>query len=127
MYLEAVTMIMKKEWTRLPFLGDGQDLIRDPADRRVRNLYAVNIPNVHFDISGGHTLGVHRQNLFFDVLTDTGLILFQKLRLKFALAVTRDGYFRIAKTGAQRLAAVTVSAVFSVLVFVVVQFGMSMI
>ena len=41
----------------LPLVGDGQNLVRDPADRAVRDRYAVNILNMGFNIAGGHALG----------------------------------------------------------------------
>ena len=72
------------------------------------------------DISSGHPLGIHRQNLFLDVLTDAGLVLFQHLRLKLAFPVPGYGYFYIAKARTQRLTAVSIAAVIRVLIFVVI-------
>ena len=76
--------------------------------------------DMRLDIRGGHALGVHGQDLFFDVLTDAGLVLFQDLRLKFALAIPRYGYLYITETGTQVFAAVTIAAVVGFLVLVVI-------
>lgn len=42
-------------------------------------------------IAGGHALGIHGQNLFFNILADAGLILFysdsQNVRQSFTLVV----------------------------------------
>ena len=76
---------------------------------------------MRFDITRGHALGVHRQDLFLNVLTDTGLVLLQDLGLKFAFPITRYGHFHIAKAGPQCFAAVTVAAVVRVLIFVVIK------
>ena len=75
---------------------------------------------MHFDIPGGHTLGIHRQKFFLDVLADAGLVLFEHLGLKFPFPVTGDRNFHITEAGAQGLAAVVIVAVECVLVFVVV-------
>ena len=104
----------------LPFFCDRKNLIRNPADGAVRDGNTVDILNVGFNISSRHTLSIHRQNLFLNVLTDAGLVLFQHLRFKFALPVTGNRHIHIAKAGMQRLAAVTVTAVICVLVFVVI-------
>ena len=104
----------------LPFLCDRQNLIRNAAYRRIRDIYAVNILDMCFDIAGCHALGIHRQNLLLDILTDTGLILFQQLRLKFTLAIPRNCYFYIAETGAKCLTAVAIAAVFGIFVAIIV-------
>ena len=72
------------------------------------------------NISGGHPLGIHRQDLFLNILADAGLVLFQHLGIEFPLAISRDRYFHIPKAGAQRFAAVAVAAVICVLVLVVI-------
>ena len=72
------------------------------------------------DIASGHALGVHGKDFFLNVLDDTGLVLFQHLRLKVPLPVSRDRYLHISKAGVQPLAAVAVTAVICVLVLVVV-------
>lgn len=40
----------------LPLFGDGQNLVRDSADRAVRDRNAVDVLNVSFNVAGGHTL-----------------------------------------------------------------------
>ena len=75
---------------------------------------------MRFDITRGHALGVHGQNLFLNILADAGLVLLQDLGLKFFFPITRYGHFHIAKAGPQCFAAVTVAAVVRVLVFVVI-------
>ena len=100
----------------LPLFGHRQDLVRNPADRAVRDRNTVNILNMGLNISGGHPLGIHRQDLFLNILADAGLVLFQHLRLKLAFPVPRHGYFYIAKARAKRLAAVPIAAVIRVLV-----------
>lgn len=75
---------------------------------------------MRFDVTRGHALGVHGQNLFLNILTDTDLVLLQDLGLKFAFPITRYRHFHIAKAGPQCFAAVTVAAVVRVLIFVVI-------
>ena len=75
---------------------------------------------MRFDVRRRHSLGVHRQYLLFDILTDTGLVLFQKLRLEFSLPVPGHGYLYFSEAGFQPLAAVAVPAVVRFLVPVVV-------
>ena len=104
----------------LPLFSNGQDLVRDPADRAVRNGNTVDIPNMGLNIAGGHALGVHGQDFLLNVLTDTGLVLFQYLGLEVPLSISRNRYFHISKAGAQRFAAVAVAAVIRVFVPVVV-------
>lgn len=72
----------------LPFFCHRQDLIRDPAYRSVRHRQPVDILNMRLDVAGRHAFRIHGQNLLFDILTDAGLVLFQKLRFKFAFPVT---------------------------------------
>ena len=72
------------------------------------------------NISGGHPLGIHRQDLFLDILADAGLVLFQHLRLKLAFPVPGHGYFHVAKAHTQRLTAVPIAAVIRVLIFIVI-------
>ena len=79
--------------------------------RGIRDIYAVDILNMRFNVTGGHVFGVHGQNLLLDVLADAGLIFPQHLGVKFALAIPRHRYLYIAKTGAQGFAAVPVPAV----------------
>ena len=59
-------------------------------------------------------------NLLLNVLVDAGLVLLQKLRLEFSLAVTGYSYLHIPEAGAQRFAAVSVPAIVCVFVLVVV-------
>ena len=94
----------------------GRIFVRNTAYGRVGHLYAVDIPNMGLNIRRGHALGVHGQNLFFDVLTDAGLVFPQHLRLKLPLSVPQNRHLHIAKAGAQRFAAVPVPAVVRVLV-----------
>ena len=108
------------QWSLLPFFRDGQDLVYDPADGGIRDLHAVDVTNMGLYVSGSHALGVHRQNLFFYVLTDAGLVFLEHLRLEFALAITGYGNIHIPEAGAQRLAAMAISAVVRVLAAVVI-------
>lgn len=62
------------QWSLLPFFRDGQDLVCDPAHGGIRDLHAVDVTYMGLYVSGSHALGVHRQNLFFYVLTDAGLV-----------------------------------------------------
>ena len=102
--------------TLLPFLDHGQYLVYHTAYGSVGHLNAVNIPDMGLNITGAHALSVHGENLFFDILADTDLILFQKLRLEFSLAVPGDRYFHIAKAGAKGFTAVAIAAVVGFLV-----------
>ena len=86
----------------------------------IGHLYAVDILDMRFDITRGHALGVHGQNLFLNILTDAGLVLLQDPGLEFAFPITRYGHLHIAKAGPQCFAAVTIAAVVRVLVFVVI-------
>ena len=63
---------------------------------------------------------IHGQDLLFDILTDAGLVLFQKLRFKFTLPVTGNKNLDFAETGPQIFAAVAVPTVVRSLVLVVV-------
>ena len=74
---------------------------------------------MRLNIAGGHALGVHGHDFLLNLLTDAGLVLFQNLGFKFSLAVSRNRHLHIAKTGAQRFAAVAVAAVVCIFVFVV--------
>ena len=69
-----------------------------------------------FDIRCRHSFGVHGQNLFFNVLTDAGLVLLEQLRLKLALPIPRRADFHVSKAGFQLLAAVTIPGVVCFLV-----------
>ena len=100
----------------LPLFRYGKDFICDTAYRGIRDIYAVDILNMRFNVTGGHAFGVHGQNLLLDVLTDAGLIFPQHLGFEFALAISRHRYLYIAKAGAQGFAAVPVPAVIRVLV-----------
>ena len=104
----------------LPFTNHRQDLVRDPADRAVRDGNAVNLLNVCFNVPCRHPLGVHGQDFLFNVLANAGLVFLQYLRLKFTLAVSGNRHLHVAETGTQSLAAVPVAAVICVLVLVVV-------
>lgn len=75
---------------------------------------------MRFNISGRHTFGIYGQYLFFYILRDTGLILFQQLRFKFAVSVSERFNFDIPETSLKGLLAMTVSTVSAFLVFVVV-------
>ena len=100
----------------LPFPDDGKNLVRDSADGAIRYLYAVNVTDVSFDIRCRHSFGVHGQNLFFNVLTDAGLILLEQLRLKLSLPIPRGADFHVSEAGFQLLAAVTIPGVVCFLV-----------
>lgn len=83
----------------LPFLRNGQKLIRDPAHRRIGDFYAVDVPNVCLNISCSHSFGVHRQYLFLYVLADAGLIFLQQLRFEFSISVSGNRYVHRPKAG----------------------------
>ena len=104
----------------LPLLGNGQNSVCDAADRAVRNGYSLDILDMGLNIAGGHALGIHLQDFLLNVLTDAGLVLFQYLRFKFPLSVSRYRHIHFTKTGMQTLAAVAVAAVVCVLVLVIV-------
>ena len=72
------------------------------------------------DVTSGHALSVHGQDLFLNVLANTGLVFLQHLRLKFAFPVSRHRYLYITEAGSQRLTAVSVAAIVRVLVFLVI-------
>ena len=74
----------------LPFSCNGKDFICNTAYCRIRDLYAVDIADMLLNIRSCHALGIHGQDLFLNVLADAGLVLFQKLRLKFSLSVSRN-------------------------------------
>lgn len=76
--------------------------------------------NMRFDVAGRHAFRIHGQDLLFDILTDAGLVLFQKLRFKFTFPVTGNRNLDIAKTGSQIFAAVAVPAVVRSFVLIVV-------
>ena len=78
---------------QLPPFDDGQSLVGNPADRAVRDRYAV------------------------DVLADAGLVLLH-LGLKLALAISRNRHIHCPKAGAKRFTTMAVAAVFRVLVIV---------
>ena len=90
----------------LLFFRHRQDLIRDPAYRSVRHRQSVDILNMRLDVASHHAFRIHGQDLLFDILTDAGLVLFQKLRFKFTLPVTGSRNLDIAETGAQIFALV---------------------
>ena len=73
-----------------------------------------------FNVAGCHALCIHGQDLFFDILTDAGLVLLQKLWFIFPFAISRYGNLHITEAGPQCLAAVPIPAVVSVLVLVIV-------
>ena len=52
----------------LPVPHKGQYLVRYPADRAVRDLQTVDVPDVRLDVPGSHALCVHRQDLVLHVL-----------------------------------------------------------
>ena len=89
----------------LPLLCLGKDLIRNAADRGIRDLYTINIPHVSFNVAGSHTLRIHGNDLCLNLLTDTGLILLQNDWIKFAFSITGNGDLNITKAGPQCLAA----------------------
>ena len=102
------------------FARHRQDLIRDPAYRSVRHRQPINILNMLLDVAGRHAFRIHGQDFLFDILTDAGLVLFQKLRFKLAFPVTGNRNLDIAETGPQIFAAVAVPAVVRSLVLIVV-------
>ena len=104
----------------LPFLRHRQDLIRDPAYRSVRHSQPVDILNMRLNVTGRHAFRIHGQDLLFDILTDAGLVLFQKLRFKLPFSVTGNRNLDIAETGPQIFAAVAVPTVVCSFVLVVV-------
>ena len=62
--------------------------------------------------------GIHRQNLFFYILADAGLVLLQQLRLKLALSIPGNGDVHFPETGTQSLRTMPIPAVFRVLVVI---------
>ena len=52
-----------------------------------------------FDIIRGHSLGIHGDDLFFHILSDGILILFDDLRFKLTFPVSWDIDLHIAVTG----------------------------
>ena len=106
--------------TLLPFFRHRQDLIRDPAYRSVRHRQPVDILNMRLNVAGRHAFRIHGQDLLFDILTDAGLVLFQKLRFKLPFSVTGNRNLDIAETGSQIFAAVAVPTIVRSLVLVVV-------
>ena len=73
-----------------------------------------------FNVSCGHAFGIHRNDLHLNVLADAGLVFLQKQRVKFSLSITGCSYLHIPEAGAQRFAAVSVSALLRFLVLVIV-------
>ena len=104
----------------LPFFCDGKDLVSNAAYRGIRDFHAVDILDMLLDVTSGHALGVHGQDLFLNVLANTGLVFLQHLGLKFAFPVARHGHLNITEAGSQRLTAVSVAAIVRVFVFVVI-------
>ena len=75
---------------------------------------------MRFNVAGSHTLGIHRKNLLLNLLADARLVFLQQLRFKLAHPVSRHRDLYISEAGTQRFAAVTVSAVVCIFVFVVI-------
>ena len=75
---------------------------------------------MRFNIARRHSLRIHGQNLFLDILTDAGLTFFYQLRLEFSFSVSGNIYFYISETGSQRFLAVSVAAVIRLFVPIVV-------
>ena len=69
---------------------NGENLIRNPADGAVGDVYVVEFFHMGFDIPGSHALCIHGEDFFFHVLCDGVLILFDELRLIVPVAVTGD-------------------------------------
>lgn len=101
-----------------PFFCHRQDLIRDPTYRSVRHRQPVNILNMRLNVAGRHAFRIHGQDLLFDILTDAGLVLFQKPRFKFTLPVTGNRNLDITETGPRIFAAVAVPTVVRSLVLI---------
>lgn len=104
----------------LPFLCNRQNLVRDSAGGRIRNVNAIDIVDVALNVAGRHSLGVHGENLLLDILADAGLVLLNKLGLKFPLAVTGDRNLNVAEAGAKILLAIPITVIVCALVPVVV-------
>src|SRR5699024_4231027 len=104
----------------LPLLGDGEDLVCDPAYGAVRYGNPIDVLDMSLNIAGGHALGVHGQDLFLNVLADAGLTLFQHLRLKLPFPVPGNRDLHVSKACPERLAAMTIPAVVCSLVLVVI-------
>ncbi len=72
---------------------------------------------MRLDVRSRPSLSIHRKYLFFDVLTDARLILFQENRIEFTFSVPGNVDFDLAEARFQRFAAVAIPAVIGVLVF----------
>ena len=93
-------------------------VLSDYGAVRYRN--PIDVLDMALNIAGGHALGVHGQDLFFNVLADAGLTLFQHLGFKFPFPVPGNRDFHVSKAGPKRLAAMTIPAVVCSLVLVVI-------
>ena len=99
---------------------NGENLIRNPADGAVGDVYVVEFFHMGLYIPGSHALCIHGEDFFFHVLCDGVLILFDELRLIVPVAVTGDSHFHVPVTGVHGLCGVAVPAVIGFLVPVVV-------
>ena len=106
--------------TLLPLFCDRQNLVRDSADRTVRDRNTIDVLNIGLNISSVHALGVHGKNMLLNILADTGLILFQYLRFQFSLPFSWNRYLHNSKTDVHCLAAVAISVVICGFVLVVI-------
>ena len=104
----------------LPFFYDGQDFIRDPADGAVRNLDVIEFSHMAFDIIRSHSFGIHGDDLFFHVLSDRILTLFDDLWFKLPFPVSWDINLHIAVAGMHGLLGMTISGIIRFLVPIII-------
>ena len=106
--------------TFLPLFDKGNVFVRNPADCTVRNLDIVKIPHRAFDIRCRHAFGIHGYDYFFHVLCFGILILLDNLRFKLSLTISGIVNLHVPITGMQRFLGIAISAVLSILLFVVI-------
>ena len=104
----------------LPFFYEGKDLIRDPADGTVRNFDIVQFAHMAFNIIRGHSFSIHRYNLFFHVLCNRILILFDNLWFKLTFPVSWDINLHITIAGMHGLLGMAVSGIIRFLVPIII-------
>ena len=53
--------------TFLPFLYNRQDFVCDSAYCAVRNINIIHFTHVRFNVSGGHSFGIHGNDLLINI------------------------------------------------------------
>jgi len=94
----------------LPRLHQRPDLLGDSANRRRRDVHAVQLGQRPGDVAGGQPASVHGQNLLFQLIGVAG-VPGQYLRLEFAVPVARYLYPRLPGGGAHLLGVTSVTVV----------------